>query len=115
MTVVEYIRGLVGVVLPDEAIAVILLNRDVCEVTTADSLSLEKQELIRADVYSYCLTVPSTSGYVEDADGGWKHREGGTVLSDSDKRRLERIATAIYKRYGETSIFGESKITIVKL
>ena len=115
MTVEQYIKGLVGVSVPDEAASVILRRRNIVSGASTDSLTLEQQELIRADVYSYCLTIPSTASQVEDADGGWKHKEGGAILSEGDKKRFERIATAIYRRYGEEILSSESKITIVKL
>ena len=114
VTVVQYMKGIIGVNIPDDTISVILDNRGILESETISALTVEQKDLLRADIYSYCTTIPSTSGVVDDSDGDWRHREGGIKLSEQDKRRMERIANAIYRKYGET-VMASSSIRIVRL
>ena len=103
MVIEDYLRGMVGVTVTDGALASILLDRGVeagADVATVDTRT---RDLCVADVYMWCATLPTTAGRVEDADGEWKHVEGGNSLSVADKRELRRMARAIYKRYGESA------------
>jgi len=113
-TVVQYMKGIIGVDIPDSTISVILENRGILEVEQTVNLTVEQKELLRADVYSYCATMPSASGVVDDADGDWRHREGGMQISEQDKNRWIRIANEIYRKYGEAGV-AYSSIRIVRL
>ena len=98
-----FLRGCVGYSVPDEALMSILLSREVEFGSLVSSLSTKQRELCMADLYMYCSTLPSVSGVVEDSDAGWKHREGGTQKSASDKADLINKANLIYRKYGETT------------
>lgn len=99
----QYLRGCVGYNVTDEAILSILLNRGVESATPADSVDRKSRELCIADLYMWCASNPSTSSVVEDADAGWKHREGGSSRTNADLGRLIDMANAIYKKYGENT------------
>lgn len=102
---------MVGFEVKDNAITSILIDREVepgADVTTLDKRT---KDLCRADLYMWCASTPSVQGSVEDADGVWKHKEGGTQSSAFDKRNLRQMANDIYKMYGEN--VSSSKVRIV--
>ena len=103
-SVEDYLRGCVGFEVDDSAITTILIDREVEEGTDVRSLDKRTKDLCRADLYMWCASTPSVTGSVEDADGGWKHKEGGTQSSAYDKRNLRQMANDIYARYGENTV-----------
>lgn len=100
-TAEQYVRGIVNMELGDEVIANILLDRDVLPDSLVSNLDLKTKMLLKADVYMACSVMPSVKVSVEDADGNWKHKEGGGQISETDKRRWSAIANNIYAQYGE--------------
>lgn len=100
-TVEDYLRGCVGFEVSDNAITTILIDREVEPGSDVALLDKRTKDLCKADLYMWCASTPSTTGSVEDADGEWKHKEGGTQSSAYDKRNLRQMANDIYKRYGE--------------
>ena len=105
-TIEEYLRGCVGFEVADSAIATILIDREIVPGTDVTTLG-------RADLYMWCASTPSVTGSVEDANGVWKHKEGGTQSSAYDKRNLRQMANDIYALYGEN--VRKSSIKIVNL
>ncbi len=103
LPVESFLRGCVGYSVSDEALMSILLNRDVDFGSLVSTLTTKQRELCMADLYMFCATLPSVSSTVEDSDAGWKHREGGTQKSASDKADLINKANLIYRKYGETT------------
>lgn len=99
----DYLRGCVSFEVKDDAISSILIDREINAGTPVGELNKRQKSLCRADLYMWCASTPSTTGSVEDSDGGWKHREGGTQSSANDKRNLRKMANDIYKRYGENA------------
>lgn len=97
----SYLRGRVAYAVTDEAILSILIDRGVPSGASVESLSRKDLDLCTADLYMWCATLPSVTASVEDADAGWRHKEGGSQITDSDKSRLIRMANDIYVRYGE--------------
>ena len=110
MTVEEYLRGCVGFEVADNAISAILIDREVVAGSDVTTLDKRTKDLCKADLYMWCASTPSTMGSVEDADGEWKHKEGGTQSSAYDKRNLRQMANDIYKRYGENVIRSSIKM-----
>lgn len=100
----DYLRGCVGFEVDDSAITTILIDREVEAGTDVRLLDKRTKDLCRADLYMWCASTPSVTGSVEDADGGWKHKEGGTQSSAYDKRNLRQMANDIYARYGENTV-----------
>lgn len=103
-SVEDYLRGCVGFEVDDSAITTILIDREVESGTDVRLLDKRTKDLCRADLYMWCASTPSVTGSVEDADGGWKHKEGGTQSSAYDKRNLRQMANDIYARYGENTV-----------
>lgn len=100
-TMEDYLRGCVGFDVSDEALVTILFDREISSGTDVSISNKRTRELCKADLYMWCVKTYSVGGSVEDADGGWKHKEGGMQMSDSDKSRLRSMADAIYRKYGE--------------
>lgn len=100
-TVEQYVRGIVNMDLSDEVIANILSDRQIQPDSLVSNLDLKTKMLLKADVYMACSNMPSVKVSVEDADGNWKHKEGGGQISETDKRRWTAIANSIYAQYGE--------------
>lgn len=111
MTVEEYLHGCVGFEVTDAAINTILVDREITPRTLISEISKRDRDLCRADLYMWCASTPTITGSVEDANGVWKHKEGGTQSSANDKRNLRQMANDIYALYGE-KIKG-SKIRII--
>lgn len=110
MTIEEYLKGKVGFDVSDNAIASILVDREVEANADVTSLDKKTKDLCRADLYMWCASTPSKTGSVEDADGVWKHKEGGSESSAFDKRTLRQMANDIYGQYGENRTVSKMRI-----
>lgn len=115
MTIEQYLRGKVGFTIPDDAIATILLDRNVANESLARELDDRTKDLCRADLYMYCASTPSVKGKTEEAHGSWKHSEGGWESSAFDKRNLRQMANDIYALYGENQNVTKNLIKAVLL
>lgn len=111
MTIEEYLYGCVGFDVAESAISTILIDREVEPGSSVTSLDKRVRDLCRADLYMWCASTPSKIGSIEEADGYWKHKEGGTESSAFDKRNLRAMANDIYKKYGENVINSSIKLT----
>jgi hypothetical protein len=110
MTVEDYLHGCVGFEVADNAIATILVDRGVQAGSSVLALDKRTKDLCKADLYMWCASTPSIMGSVEDSNGVWKHKEGGTQSSAYDKRNLRAMANDIYKLYGENTVSSHMKI-----
>lgn len=110
MTIEDYLRGCVGFDVPDNAIATILVDRNIPPGTNVAELDKRTKDLCKADLYMWCASTPSITGSVEDADGEWRHKEGGTQSSAYDKRNLRQMANDIYNLYGENAVQSSIKM-----
>lgn len=110
MTVEDYLYGCVGFSVAENAIATILVDREVESGSPVSSLDKRTKDLCKADLYMWCASTPSVIGSVEDSNGVWKHKEGGTQSSAFDKRNLRAMANAIYKLYGENPVRSNMRI-----
>lgn len=109
-TIEEYLRGCVGFEVSDSAISTILIDREIVPGTDISDIDKRTRDLCKADLYMWCASTPSVTGSVEDADGEWRHREGGTQSSAYDKRNLRQMANDIYKLYGENVVKSSMKM-----
>lgn len=110
MTIEAYLRGCVGFDVSDEAIATILVDRAVESRSDVTALDKRTKDLCKADLYMWCASTPSVRGSVEDSNGVWKHKEGGTESSAFDKRNLRAMANDIYKMYGENVVTSKMRV-----
>lgn len=109
MTVEDYLHGCVGFDVAENAIATILIDREVEAGSSILALDKRTKDLCKADLYMWCASTPSIMGSVEDSNGVWKHKEGGTQSSAYDKRNLRAMANDIYKLYGENTVISRIK------
>lgn len=112
-TIEEYLRGCVGFEVTDSAISTILVDREIVPETEVWYIDKRTRDLCKADLYMWCASTPSVTGSVEDADGDWKHREGGTQSSAYDKRNLRQMANDIYKMYGENVAKSSMRMNVL--
>lgn len=110
MTVEDYLYGCVGFDVAENAIATILIDRGVEAGSSIQSLDKRTKDLCKADLYMWCASTPSIMGSVEDSNGVWKHKEGGTQSSAYDKRNLRAMANDIYRLYGENTVSSNMRI-----
>ena len=110
MTVEDYLHGCVGFEVADNAIATILVDRDVEAGSSVLALDKRTKDLCKADLYMWCASTPSKTGSVEEADGYWKHKTTGAESSAFDKRNLRAMANDIYKKYGENTTGSSIKL-----
>ena len=110
MTVEDYLYGCVGFDVAENAIATILVDRGVKAGSSVLALDKKTKDLCKADLYMWCASTPSIMGSVEDSNGVWKHKEGGTQRSAYDKRNLRAMANDIYKLYGENTVSSSMRI-----
>lgn len=110
MTIEEYLKGKVGFEVSENAIASILVDREVESGADVQTLDKRTKDLCRADLYMWCASTPSKTGSVEEADGVWKHKSGGTESSAFDKRTLRQMANDIYGQYGENKTVTKVRI-----
>ena len=112
-TIEAYLRGKVGYEIPDNAIETILIDRGIAPGTPVSELARRDRELCTADLYMWCASTPSTRSNTEDADGDWRHVEGGWQTSAYDKRQLRAMANDIYAKWEESTT--NSTIRIINL
>ena len=110
MTVEDYLHGCVGFDVAENAIATILIDRGVEAGSSVLALDKKTKDLCKADLYMGCASTPSIIGSVEDSNGVWKHKEGGTQSSAYDKRNLRAMANDIYRLYGENTVSSRMRV-----
>ncbi len=103
LTLEAYLRGVTSYEIPDNALASIMLRRNFNFGVPAAALSERERDLCTADLYMWCASTPSVKNDTEDADAGWKHKEGGWQTSAYDKRLLRQMANDLYNKWGEES------------
>jgi len=110
-TIESYLKGLVGIEIPESTLRSILFKRGVDEGSSAGWLDERSMDLCSADVYLWCSLLPSSRGSVKDADNDWSHQDPSFALSVGDKRGLRAIARALYDKWGE-EMPSSSKIVL---
>ena len=110
MTVEDYLYGCGGFEVAESAIATILIDRDVMAGSSVLALDKKTKDLCKADLYMWCASTPSIMGSVEDSNGVWKHKDGGTQSSAYDKRNLRAMANDIYRLYGENTVSSRMRV-----
>lgn len=97
--------------MPEETISSVLDDFGVFPEESKDGVPRKVKDLAEANIAKILADMPSVSGSTEDSDGGWKHREGGSQLSDSARKRLLQRANELFKKYN----LGKPSIRIVNL
>ena len=111
----KWLRGLLGISISDDSINSILAGRSIDGSAALSSVSQKDAELLKADLYVWYSTSPSTGQSIEDADGGWKHKEGSYSLTPYDKNMMLKLANNIYAKYGEEAVSSGSGVKLINL
>lgn len=111
MTISEYLRGLIYFEVTDETINSIKYDRGVQEKEFIEDLTEKEKDLCKADLYIFAATSPSTKGSVEDVNGVWKHKDGGSTMAGGEAKKLIYLANRLYAKWGESQ-YGTSGIKI---
>lgn len=101
MTIEEYLIGSVNFEVTDDAISVILVDRNVQPNTDVSLLIERDKELCKADLYMWVASSPNRKGVVSDSDNSWSHSDGGFTLTDADKRTYVSLANLLYDKWDE--------------
>lgn len=123
LTVEDYLTGITAYEIAEKALRVVLAKRGLSRKALVSELLAQTDEsgvkigqrsldLATADIYMWCASTPSVKNDTEDADGGWKHKEGGWQTSAYDKRELRKMAKDLYDKWGENTNIN-SKMRIV--
>lgn len=101
MTIESYLSGSINFDISEDAIKVILADRNIADNTNITNLTTKEKELCKADLYMWVVTSPNRRGSVSDSDNSWSHSDGGFSLTDADKKAYISMANAIYDKYNE--------------
>ena len=110
--IAEWLGGILGITVPDSAIRSVLIKRSVSGDTPCNAVTQRDAELLKADLYMWYYTTPSTTQSVEDSDSYWKHREGSSSSTPKDKDVILKMANLIYEKYGEDVVIQRSRIRV---
>ncbi len=111
MTISEYLRGLLYFEVADDTINSIKYDRGVQDKEYIEDLTEKEKDLCKADLYIFAATSPSTKGSVEDVNGVWKHKDGGSTMASGEQKKFINLANRLYAKWGETP-FGTSGIKL---
>ena len=112
-TIVEYIRGCAnGYYISDNAIKQIVFKRKLTIQSNVGELEENILRLLQADTLVACAMNPTGERNISDADGTWKHSEGGQQMSEEERKRLISYARSIYEDCGETFNVGSTEFVI---
>lgn len=103
-TAKDWMRGTLGIEVPEEVIDRILVERDFQPDTYFQMMEEKDKDLVKADLYFWASTSASKTGVTKDSDATWSHSEGGAELSDATRRQYLKMANALYRKWGEESI-----------
>lgn len=108
LTIEDYLRGKCATAIPDNTLASIMAEVGVSKGAAFNELTEKERDLCLAGVYVYLSTNPMQSQKVSDTDADWSHSEGGQVYSANQLITFQRMANAIYKKYGLPTV-GDNK------
>lgn len=103
-TAKDWMRGILGIEVPEEIIDRILAERDFQPDAYFQQLEDKEKDLIKADLYFWASTSASKTGVTKDSDATWSHSEGGAELSDATRKQYLKMANVLYQKWGEESI-----------
>ncbi len=96
LVVGDYLTNKVKFEVPEEAVKVILVDRELDYDTPYADCDRDTVRLAYADMLKWLVLGPSKFNNTSDSDNGWTHSGGGYELSDDDISELKAEANAIY-------------------
>lgn len=110
VTIEDYLCGKVGFDVSESALNSIRVFREIPKHKDVSELNLRSKELVYADLLMWAATSPTSYTGSKDSDGGWNHTEASKTISVTDKKRFEKEAKAIYKKYQDRNYSASIKI-----
>lgn len=111
-TISDYLEGLFpGYTLTDKTFKAILSKYEIDVNTPVEDVPEKTKDLAEADIAELVASTSSVTGSIEDSDGGWKHREGGSQMTNFERKLLLQRANNLRKKYG----LGKANIKIINL
>lgn len=111
-TISDYLEGLFpGYTLTEKTFKSILNKYKTNADLPAYDVSDKVKDLAEADIAELLASTSSVTGSIEDSDGGWKHREGGSQMTNYERKLLLQRSNGLRKKYG----LNKANIKIVNL
>lgn len=111
-TISDYLEGLFpGYTLTDKTFKSILSKYNIGANAPVIDAPERVKDLAEADIAELVASTSSVTGSIEDSDGGWKHREGGSQMTNYERKLLLQRANNLRKKYG----LGKVNVKIVNL
>lgn len=98
----QYLKGKVAdYTISDNVIESVCFERGIKSGVNAEEVEERTMQLCYADLLKYIYLQPSTTKSYAVANGTWSQKEGHTILSEDDRRRILAEMRRIYRKYGE--------------
>ncbi|MCQ2245115.1 MAG: hypothetical protein MJZ32_12770 [Bacteroidaceae bacterium] len=112
-TASQYLKGKVAdYTISDNVIETVCFERGVDPNGEASASEMDVLQLCYADLLKYIYLQPSTTKSYAIANGTWSQKEGHTIISEEDRKRLLAEMRRIYAKYGESLVIPSEKPTI---
>lgn len=101
-TAFQYLKGKVAdYTISDNVVESVCFERGIKSDVNAESVEVRTMQLCYADLLKYIYLQPSTTKSYAVQNGTWSQKEGHTILSEDDRKRLLAEMRRIYCKYGE--------------
>lgn len=113
-TAKDYLKGKVAdYTISDNVIESVCFERGVEFMSPVSQSDVSQLKLCYADLLKYIYLQPSTTKSYAIANGTWSQKEGHTILTESDRKRILAEMRGIYEEFGELENIPVVKPTIV--
>jgi hypothetical protein len=95
MTIIQYMKSLVGYDIKETALLRIATERGVANVEDWTTLTTRQRNLVLADMLMYLFTSPSNSGSKSKSHGDFSITIGAQIITDKDD--IYNLMMQLYK------------------
>ena len=96
----DWLQGKTAITISDETIKSICADRHVDPDEPYLHLGQREKDLCLADLYMFCVALPTSTATIDDKNGNWEHKEGSVTMSGSDRKHLRLLAYRLYRKWG---------------
>ncbi len=112
-TVKAYLKGKVAdYTISDNVVETVCFERGLEPLEEAGGSDTRLMKLAYADLLKYIYLQPSTTKSYAIQNGTWSQKEGHTILSENDRKRLLAEMRKLYAECGEPESIPTTKPTI---
>jgi hypothetical protein len=108
--IINYMSGLTNYTFDKAVLERIALDRGVRGVTEYATLTQKDKDLLKADLYYEAYYSPTLSSSVSQSHGAFSKVIGSQQISASDKEKLFKAFSSIYKKYNDPKIEEQSEL-----